>query len=204
MNLLNSLELNQTLTKTQSQYNQSLRSVARGLWNGSLDISGFTDGLSSAINRGFNQAWIEGLAKCGILPDEVTAAEQKALSKRIAKEQQFVFEFGEWIEENSKANGGKLGTIIGRLSMWTNRYSEVISMAQTFGCGNQKLVWRYDPTKEHCRDCRRLNGKVYRASTWQTIGILPQSSSLACKGFRCGCVLEITTLPISRGRRLSI
>lgn len=197
-------QLEQTLTKTQSQYNQSLRSVARGLWSGSLGISSFADGLSSAINRGFNQAWIEGLAECGILPDEMTEAEQAALNKRIADEQQFVSEFGEWIERNSKFNGGKLGTVFGRLSMWTNRYSAVGSQAQTMACGNQKLVWRFDPAKEHCKDCRRLNGKVYRASTWQEIGILPQSSSLECGGWRCGCVLETTTLPISRGRRLSI
>ena len=30
-----------------------------------------------------------------------------------------------------------------------------------------KLMWVYDPSKEHCDDCGRLHGQVHWASEWR-------------------------------------
>ena len=52
----------------------------------------------------------------------------------------------------------------------------------------------------NCSDCDNLNGRVYRASVWQASGLYPQSHSLACKGFRCKCKMEITNDRITPGK----
>ena len=65
-----------------------------------------------------------------------------------------------------------------------------------------KLRWVLGPTKTHCRTCSKLSGKVKRASWWRD-NVMPQqppNESLECQGWKCGCVLEPTDEPLSRGR----
>ena len=54
----------------------------------------------------------------------------------------------------------------------------------------------------NCSTCLRLDGKVKRASEWEAANLHPQSppnEKLLCRGWRCACVLEPTTEPLSRG-----
>ncbi len=86
-----------------------------------------------------------------------------------------------------------------RLPMWINRYRDVVNTAKLMAGEDVKLVWRIGPTKEHCRSCSRLNGKVKRKSQWIASGIRPQSPQLECHGFNCLCTLNPTSEPASRG-----
>ena len=55
--------------------------------------------------------------------------------------------------------------------------------------------------KDNCRTCLALDGKVKRASFWDTTGVHPQATNgtLECNGYNCGCELIPTDEPLSRG-----
>lgn len=187
-----------TSDKNLATFKASIRAAARGLWSGKSDLLDFVDMMYSAIRRGYEQAWREGAAECGIGPKERTPEEQAILDEMVVANQGYVVRYGDWIETHNQASGAKLQPVLDRSELWVNRYNEVKARAQVMSCQNQKLVWRYGPT-EHCADCRKLNGRVYRAEIWRRYSLRPQSPDLACRGYRCQCRLEPTDLPVTPG-----
>ncbi len=158
--------------------------------------------MNGAIRRGFTQAWAEGAKECGILPDEITVAEQTKLNSLISTNLGFVRDFGVAIRRGSKANGGLLRTQMTRSGVWVSRYTQVVQEAKAMSCADQKLKWVIDPTKDNCSSCVRLNGKVKRASFWDERSIIPQvpdAGYLTCRGFNCGCTLRVTDDRVARG-----
>lgn len=179
----------------------NVRANIRGLWNGDFDRFDFVDGMISAIERGFNQAWNEGAAKCGIQPNERTPEEESELRDIINEQFPHLPGFAADIDAGSKANGGALQPFLDRGDLWIRRYSEVVTRAQAMACANQKLKWKLG-IAEHCRSCLKLADKVKRASYWHERGILPRvagASYLECNGYRCDCRFEETDEPVSRG-----
>lgn len=190
--------------KSVQSYGQDIRASVRGLWNGTLGLPEFVDGMESAIRRGFSQAWAEALQSVGLsYPDDMTPEERAALQDAITNEIGFTFQFGIDIEQNSKANGGKLTPLLQRVEMWVNRYHAINARALTMVQSDPALKWIMDPRKENCSSCAKLNGKVKRASFWRDNGILPAVAGapyLECQGFNCGCVLQPVNEPLSKGR----
>lgn len=185
-----------------SEYRSGLRAAIRGLWTGVLDREQFWDGMVRASEVNLTRAWRSGAAECGIAPDELTQEELTALDKAIDYELLWIGGFATTIEANSKAKKGKLTPLFTRAEIWIGRWEGVRAQAKTMACGDQKLKWVMGPT-EHCDSCRKLSGKVKRASWWKENGILPRVHNapyLACGGWRCECDLEVTTDPLSRGR----
>lgn len=186
--------------KSLSSFRSSIRSSIRGLWTGDFDLFEFVSGMSSAIERGFRQAWIEGAGQCGIKFDELTPTELTELNRMTNEQIPFLIGFGSDIEDNSRANGGLLGPLLLRGSMWVNRYNEVRQRAGAMACGDKKKKWQLGSTKEHCGSCLGFNGRVYRYSTWLENNALPQNRNLECNGFRCKCDLDDTDERITPGR----
>jgi hypothetical protein len=177
----------------------SIRATARGIFNGSLDALAGADAMFSAIGRGYEQAWRDGAKSCGILADERTEEESKELARLIGDNYQYVGRFVEWVVQHSKANGGNWEMIQSRAFEWSNRYTYVETVAREMACKDQKEVWIYGPT-EHCCDCLRMHGRVYRNSVWAKYGIEPRSPNLACFGGHCQCQRKPTDLPVTKGR----
>lgn len=190
------------IEKSLEGWAKSLRANARGVWLSELDVISFTQSMDAGIRRYFNMAWNEGAAICGIKPDERTPEENQALNEQMLISSNAIFGLWRFINENSKENNGLWRKTLARLELWKNSYSRVFELAKQMSCKNKKLLWQYGAT-EHCNSCRRLNGKVYRASTWQQMGIYPKSPLLECGGFRCQCRLVPTKLRLTPGRRQS-
>lgn len=186
--------------KSLSDYGRRVRGLTAGLWRGVIDEASFVSGIEAAIRRGMEQAWREGSTECGVEIAERTDDEKEALKIRIEEAGSTAENFASWIVDHNRASGGKLKTIHSRALMWTNQYNQTRSLAQQMTCANRKLMWVWNPEKEHCDDCRVLNGRVHRASQWQRWGIAPQSRRLECGGWRCGCKFVVTTEPATRGR----
>lgn len=183
---------------SESAFRSSVRSAVRGLWSNSLSQSQFKSALSSAISRHLQTAWSEGAKECGIAVDELSEEETKARDAFIDEQKSFVSDFGDAIRGSDKIGKGKLQPLFGRAEMWVNRYADARNRAKTLACGDSKLLWTVGPT-EHCRDCLKYNGRVYRASMWTKYEIRPQSSRLACHGFRCQCQLSKTDKQLTKG-----
>ena len=165
-----------------------------------FDQMQFDSSMRTAIDANLTLAWYAGAKECGIAPDEITPSEQLKLAEYIFVQYSYISGVGEFIVANSKANKGKLRTVYGRAELWINKYNEVKNTAKTMACGDQKLIWKYGSTRDHCSTCAAMVGKVKRASQWLAHGILPQSKRLECGGWRCQCHLDPTDLPLSKGR----
>jgi hypothetical protein len=184
----------------EAQYRTSIRSAVRGLWAGETSRGEFEGAMTATIERRLSQAWTEGLAACGFTPEEATPADREVRTQAIDENIGYIVGFADAIEAGSRANGGKLDTLYSRAEMWVTGYGRTKTQTQLVACADQKFRWRWNPNKEHCDDCRNLNGRVYRASVWASYGVMPRSRELQCGGWRCGCNLEKTDAPVTPGR----
>lgn len=185
-------------------YRKSIRYHVYSLWKGQTTMFDFIDGMYATIHRTFNRAWRDGAYTCGILPTELSQEELMLIDQAINTEALYLPKFASDVYNGRQAAGGKLGTLTARIPMWINRYWSLFEMAKTHACGDRKLKWLWNPSKEHCSDCARVQGRVYRASTWRKYGWSPKSSNLACGGFRCGCIFIETDDPVTPGRPPSL
>jgi hypothetical protein len=167
---------------SQEDFGTSLRAAARGLWRGEITQTEFTNVMLIILGRHYENAWREGAAEMGILPEERTVQEQQEILNMLVMSTGRLGQLAEFIIINSRATGTKWGVILSRLSVWETRYTELKNMAMTMSGENQKLVWEYGDTIEHCGSCGKLRGK-----------------SLACKGYNCDCRLSPTNAPATPG-----
>lgn len=177
-------------TKSEATFAKGIRDAVRGLWLGSFDYMAFVDSMTSTIWRGYESAWVEGAAECGMSPSDRTTAEQRRLVQIVNQDLGHVPGLADFVTQNSKENEGKLGKSLARAEMWSNRYNYVVGVAQQMSCADQKYQWRVGPT-DHCHDCQTYDGRIYRGSTWAAVGAQPQSRNLACGGYRCQCRLVL-------------
>ena len=187
-------------TKSMADFGLAIRSAVRGLWKGVLNRFDFNNTMTLAIRRQLTIAWHEGAAMCGIRPEELSPPELLRLYMIIQENIGYIPGFADSIEAGSQANGGKLGPLISRASIWTNKYMQAQSLGQQMACRDQKLRWDLGRTKVHCEDCLKLNGRVYRASIWEKYDIYPKSPNLACGGWLCDCRFTPTNEPGTPGR----
>lgn len=198
-----SSEMLEKASASERNFRQGIRAAVRGLWYGHLPLFGFIQSMNATITWGFRMAFQDGARQVGILPGDLTETEKGQLEMVITNEQAYISGFGQAILDH-KRKGGKIGNMFKRADMWANRYSGIRSWAMSLVGADKKLVWIVDITKEHCRTCLRLQGRVYRASIWQKYGVYPRHRALECKGYRCGCSFRPTTDPVTPGRPPSI
>lgn len=190
--------------KTVTGYRAALRGAVRGLWNGTFSYDQFIDAFDSAIRFHFPRAWGEGLAAVGLTMEDMNLEEKLKLQTLIVQEQSYIDPFAQAIEAGSKANRGPLQPLLDRVERWLARYNGIKSLAMQLAKNDPKLMW-VKHASDSCDSCRRLDGKVKRASVWRAADLRPQSMRLACmqsaKGVPvCKCELVPTDAPISPGR----
>ena len=88
--------------KSIEDYGRRLRGLVRGLWNGTLDIPSFVESVRDALERAFNQAWIEGARSQGIEPGERTPEEQARLDEMIFEQSGYIPGLAEYVLAHSK------------------------------------------------------------------------------------------------------
>jgi len=186
--------------KSITTYQRAIREFARGLWSGDIDRRQFESDLDRRIDNSFNEAFARGLDRGGLALADLTASEANELATLISNEQGFIPALADYIEANSRSEGGSLSKIIGRVNGWVPRYNQVENLGFIVASRNKKILWKYDPRKEHCLSCKKLNGQVRRASFWKRINLQPQSPRLECFGTYCGCEFIETDKPVTKGR----
>lgn len=135
--------------KTEASYRLNLRAAARALWLGEFNWFDFYTSAVAAIDRGFKDAWEEGAKTEGILPDELSDDELAQLEREIIHERAYIEGLADFIESQSKANGGKLATVNQRIERWLNTYSRVKQLAAVTAAKDKKKIWTLHPA-EHC------------------------------------------------------
>ncbi|GAG32062.1 unnamed protein product, partial [marine sediment metagenome] len=106
--------------KSATTFAKGIRDAVRGMWLGVFDYLAFVNAMTSAIWRGYESAWAEGAAQCGMSPADRTTAEQRRLEQIVNQDLGYVPGLADFITQNSKANEGKLGKSLARAEMWAN------------------------------------------------------------------------------------
>ena len=124
-----------------------------------------------------------------LLNDGLTTDQQIALQEQMdIAESSAVGLFADIDDEKFVDEGGE-ESLIFRILLWVGTAIFMFSFAQTLRADNPNLMWVYNPIKDHCTDCVRLNGQVHTAVAWRASGWVPRGRMLECMGYRCGCGL---------------
>lgn len=183
--------------KSLSSYRSNLRANVRALWSGEWGFLEFYDAMWITIQRGFRQAWEEGAEESGIPFSELTTEELNRLRAETDKEGFYIDHLADFVEKNSKANKGKQAKVFQRVEQWVNTYVRITQLAKAMAGKDRKQKWTLHPA-EHCDSCKRLDGKVKRASYWASHVTPKDWNSLLCRN-GCKCTLEYTSDPMTPG-----
>lgn len=191
--------------KSISSYGANLRAAVRALWSGVWGVDEFFDEMERVIERGFTQAWLEGMNAVGLTQEDMTSEEQARLFAMMFEETNYISGFAVSIEENSKANGGALGPHLQRVELWVKRYTNVKNQALQMAKTDPVLEWVLH-ANESCPSCLKMNGQRRRSSVFARLDIRPQhprklECMVSARGVDvCQCTLVPTDQPPSRGR----
>lgn len=156
--------------------------------------------MTTTLTYGLQGAWYAGIKEMGFTPDEMTEEEVNAMWSFINTQKSFIGDLLRYITSHDKSSGTPFSVIRSRIDAWIQRWKDAYNRAALLVKGDPKLKWVFGKTEKHCVDCLKYAGKVKRQSYWLKIGAQPQSSALACGGWRCDCSLVPTTEKLSRGR----
>lgn len=165
-------------------FGRSVRGLVAALWRGTIDPFTFMDSMISAIERRYRQAWLEGAKECGIEEADLSSREQVKLAEMTNRDIGYLPGLARAIVTHTRADGFRLGPLLTRAELWTNRYEAVRLQGAALACGDKKKKWGLGKTKEHCTTCLAFHGRVYRYSVWEENEALPRSRRLECKGYR--------------------
>lgn len=199
MKPLDFVQIQLTENKSLDSYLFGIRASIRGLYKGEFSLFQFVDNMVGTVERNLIIAWNDGARDCGIRPNEMSQDELLTRDRYINNQFRYILPLGQKVIQDRDI-GRKITQSLSRANPWANRWRDMRALGSQTVCADLKMLWRWDPRKEHCCDCENMNGRVYRNSTWARYGIRPGSSSLACFGGYCGCTLNPTNLPATPGR----
>jgi hypothetical protein len=194
-------------TTGAERYRKDIWGAVQGLWNASNTRAEFIDIMGQIVPIALEFAWIEALREEGIESlDDLEPEEIDQMRDRIALELTFIAGFADFIISRSKAEGFKLRdpAMVSRVNMWVARYMDMFSQARQIAGGIKRYEFVYDPEKENCWSCLKLNGQVRRMSAWKRFDCRPQHPDLDCMHSAngptvCGCEFVLTDEPASKG-----
>lgn len=130
------------------------------------------------------------------MPDEMADEMTDILAEMIQNEYSHIGGLYDYIRQVA-ANEKPFDTVMHRVRLWANRYTDVLNRATTMLMSDmgERLQWVLGQTEEHCYTCNTLNGVVAFASEWEQLGVRPQNppnAMLECGGWNCGCYLTHT------------
>jgi hypothetical protein len=138
------------------------------------------------LEEGGREAYLDGLKRAGKKKPEFDAKGKKQLATWLSKQRGFVSSFVASVEDG-KFSAKQLAN---KGLQWTNgSLSDMLYKGMEDGAPRKMWLWRYNPAKEHCVTCLRLNGQVHQMKTYASRGLLPRSTRLVCHGDNCGCRL---------------
>jgi hypothetical protein len=143
------------------------------------------------------QAYLDGLRAGGVQEARLDNQAIKEIAVWRAAQTPFISKF---IDDVYSEKDFNQATIQQRANLWVNKsLNPLYYIALGNADKNALYMWVYDPRKEHCKDCLRLNGQIHKMKDYVKKGILPQSPALECKGYNCGCSLVPSQLS-ARGK----
>lgn len=182
------------------EFRSAFRQIVQDQRDGVLSEAMVRTALRGDVFLYGERAYLDGLREAGNLTPDTVEEGQEFLAKWRADQRQNIRRFA-----SELVSKGLTDTQLDeRATLWVNMsidpaYYEGLAD----GNRNQRYLWVYDPTKENCVTCLRLNGQIHRMKDYTSRGLIPRSRALVCGGWNCGCQLMPTDQP-ARGRFRSV
>ena len=155
------------------------------------------------------RAYQEGMREAGIANPEaaMTGDDRETVQAWVVGQTVYATGLAEAIAKaNALPAGAERDTaqadIERRIALWAASLAVLQLAGQSSGHAKQNadpmVTWKFDPTKEHCQTgagkmgCEELDGQRHPLSWFTERGYIPRepdSPTLACGGWQCGCGL---------------
>ncbi len=153
-------------------------------------------GLRSTLRSAGLQAFQEGLAAGGALPESLSKKELQAFRDWQAEQSAYVTNLGSALYKDDVA----LNDARAKAELWAHNSLDSIKFTgETLAAPLKRKKWVLNlrkATKKPCDDCIRLNGQVHTVRDWDAAGVTPYNGKTKCAQ-GCGCGFEDTDEPIS-------
>lgn len=188
--------------KTVDYYDRALNRDVLDFYRGDMESGEFIEDMIRLIEGQFSRAWNEGMRNVGLDPGkDMTPEWESILQGEIDAELDHVLDFAQAIED-ARLAGTPVAPLQGRVSLWVNRYNEIVNLAERTCEPQMNFMWVLGATEEHCSTCAALNGIIATGDDWERSGYHPQGApndKLECGGWRCDCSLEPTDDKVTEG-----
>ena len=134
----------------KERFSRLIRKIARAFWRGSINRGEFWDAMADAIRAGFDKAWEWGAREVGIAPGELTVDELQTLSALKAEWYPRISDLAQTIYEKRQSGAKLKDWYTTVLKPWDIAYVKVQNQAKLAARANPKLMWLWNPAKEHC------------------------------------------------------
>lgn len=174
------------LTNAIDDYEDDFYSLVRQAQSGQIDEESFVRSVSEIAAAILLLLFVRGSK---IPFARMTTEEKQEIARLISQTDLSASDFGRDLYGTLSASGKPmtLHAALARAGLWVNMAIAAFSTGQLMRRDNPRLEWVWNPMKDHCGDCVRLNGQVHTASQWRAAGWLPRSTRLECHGYNCGC-----------------
>lgn len=164
---------------------------------GAITKARFGTLLRGLIARYGKAAYRDGLIDGGVTDGATDSDDDSTIALLIAEQSPYVRGLADVVYGPVGVSDAEAS---GKPEMWYNKSVSVFYDRGLLSADrNGNYLWTLGAREEHCPDCLRLNGQIHRLRDYTRKNLLPKSSRLKCKGFRCGCSLSRTT-ERARGR----
>ncbi len=192
---------------TRNAFAQEFIDLVRFAQDGVVPYASIRARLRGILQDRGTDMYIDGVQDAGSQMTRLDETGRERVATWRAKQNQFINNFINEI----KAKPLDEAQLRARAQLWVNMsLNPIYFRGLEDGAPRQHYLWVVNPLKEHCITCLRLNGQVHQLKTFRRLNLLPQSRSLVCGGWRCGCDIiktnerargNIRAVRFVRGRR---
>ena len=165
-------------------YQGQVRELVASAMEGEIDQDEFEDKLGELVGGVLLAFFLLGIS---LDEDDLVPLERAELDSEVGVTLEAVNGFSADIYGDRYEGDEGRKSALERVLLWGTTAMGVHGLGQMLRRDDPKLMWVYDPSKEHCDDCGRLHGQVHRASEWRRSGWRTQGKALDCGGWHCGC-----------------
>lgn len=170
-------------------YAALLDDFIRQAWAGDMSLVDFRRAHNALIRESARSVYIQGLEDCGVSEEDMTDSDDATIEDWTRGQLEHVADFAAAVLA-ARGYDAAQEAVSAQAELWVKALRGLATRACMSADADKMGTWEYDPDKEHCTTCEKLDGKRHRMSWFLDNGYIPQepgSETLECGGWRCGC-----------------
>lgn len=137
-------------------------------------------------------SYAEGLKQGGVSFDEMDSDDALMIIELGENQLAYVTDFVKAVREARDDKAAQHDILDNRVPLWVASIEAAGEYGLASAKRNEMVTWHLGSTREHCKDCRRLNGQKHRRKWFAERNYFPQmpGAAMECGGYNCLCELR--------------